>query len=182
MDHYYQNIHGWFNYESLYSEMVKKFSSGSHFVEVGSWVGRSACYLGVEIVNSRKDIKLDCIDLWYGKDIEALKDEDVVKNETLYTDFLRNVEPLKGILTPRRMTSREAVATYVDNSIDFVFLDAGHEKEDIEFDVPNWYSKVKVGGVIAGHDYDFPQITETVRLFFKKYEVITPNIWVHYKQ
>lgn len=182
MNHYYETIHGWFNYESLYKDMVNKFPSGSRFVEVGSWLGRSACYLGVEIVNSGKDIKLDCVDLWYAKDIPELKDEEVVAKGTLYKDFLRNIEPLKDVITPIRMTSAEAVDTYEDNSLDFVFVDADHTKEGISFDVPNWYKKVKVGGVLAGHDYDYPAVGETVREFFDNHEVIKPNIWVHYKQ
>lgn len=182
MEHFYQNIHGWFNYEKLYSEMVEKFPSGSRFVEVGCWVGRSACYLGVEIINSRKDIKLDCIDIWYCNGMPDLKDEDVVKNGTLYKDFIRNIEPLRGIITPRRLTSEEAYETYEDHSLDFVFIDADHSKEGISADIPNWYSKVKHGGVLAGHDYDYPQIGEMVRSFFIRYEVMTPNIWIHHKQ
>lgn len=181
MEHFYQNIHGWFNYEGLYSEMVERFRSGSKFVEVGSWVGRSACYLAVEIINSGKDIKLDCVDMWYAKDIPELKDEDVVVKGTLYKDFLKNIEPVKGIITPVRMTSMEACDTYADNSIDFVFLDADHSKEGILADINGWSSKVRSGGVIAGHDYDYPQIEEVVRSFFSRHEVIEPNIWVHYK-
>ena len=46
--------------------MVEKFSSGSKFVEVGSWKGKSAAYMAVEIINSKKKITLDCIDTWEG--------------------------------------------------------------------------------------------------------------------
>lgn len=40
MEHFYQKINSenWFGYEDLYSSMVNKFNSGSHFVEVGVWV------------------------------------------------------------------------------------------------------------------------------------------------
>jgi len=183
MEHFYQNIHGWFNYERLYTEMVNKFGDGSHFVEVGSWVGRSACYLGVAIFNSGKNIKLDCVDTWLG-DVPELQEEDVVKNGTLYTDFLRNIEPIKNIITPVRLTSIEASKLYDDESLDFVFIDANHSPEHIEADTNNWYPKVKKGGVFAGHDYDYPHIGERIRSFFDggRYEVLTPNTWVHYKQ
>lgn len=181
MEHFYQNIHGWFNYDELYCEMVKKYPDGSRFVEVGCWLGRSACYLGVEIVNSGKNIKLDCVDTWLGA--PELLEEEVIKNGTLYSYFLKNIEPLKDVVNPIRLTSTQASLLYDDNSLDFVFIDADHTPEGIRGDLRCWYPKVKSGGVIAGHDYDYPAITEALKIFLenKKYEVRLPNTWVHYK-
>ena len=51
------------------------------------------------------------------------------------------------------MSSVKAATKFKDNSIDFLFLDAGHEYEDIIEDMTAWYPKVKPGGIIAGHDY-----------------------------
>lgn len=181
MEHYYQNIHGWFNYEGLYSEMVNLFPDNSHFVEVGSWVGRSACYLGVEIASSGKNIKLDCVDTWLGA--PELMEEEVVKNGTLYSDFIKNIEPIKHIITPIRLTSTQASHLYEDKSLDFVFIDADHTKEGIEADLKCWYPKVKDGGVLAGHDYDYPVIKQALNDFLGKdmCRVIEPNTWVFYK-
>lgn len=182
MNHYYESIHGWFNFDGLYSDMVKKFPSGSRFVEVGCWLGRSACYLGVEIVNSGKDIKLDCVDTWLGA--PEIMEEEVVKNGTLYTDFIQNIQPLKEVITPIRLTSTQASHLYKDKSLDFVFIDADHTKEGFSADLNCWYPKVKQGGVIAGHDCDYPAIRGVLNDFFhlNKYEVIEPNTWVHTKQ
>ena len=182
MEHYYQNIHGWFNYESLYSEMVKRFPSGSHFVEIGCWLGRSGSYLGVEIINSGKNIRLDCVDTWLGA--PELMEEEVVKNGTLYADFLKNVESLRTIITPIRLTSTQASHLYQDESLDFVFIDADHTKEGFGADLNCWYPKVKGDGVIAGHDADYPEIKKLLDVFFldKNLKIIEPNIWVHYKQ
>ena len=181
MEHYYHNIHGWMNYEELYSEMVNKFPSGSHFVEVGSWVGRSACYLGVEIINSGKDIKLDCVDTWLGA--PELMNEDVIVNGTLYSDFIRNIEPLKDIIKPIRLTSTQASHLYEDESLDFVFIDADHTKEGFSADMSCWFPKVKKGGVIAGHDYDYPVIKEILHnVFGNDIKVLLPNTWIHYKK
>jgi len=58
MEHYYENIQGWFTAKNLYSSMVKNYPDGSHFLEIGTWKGCSAVYMGVEIVNSGKNIKL----------------------------------------------------------------------------------------------------------------------------
>ena len=51
MEHFYQSVgeENWFDYQELYSSMVNHFCDGAHFVEVGSWKGRSAAFMGVEI-------------------------------------------------------------------------------------------------------------------------------------
>jgi cephalosporin hydroxylase len=149
----------------LYRKMVKQFPSGSHFVEVGSWKGRSAAHLAVEIINSGKEIKLDCVDTWLGG-VEHQHMPEVINNE-LYLMFLQNISPVSHIITPKRMTSLEGAATYEDHSLDFVFIDASHEYEDVIADLHAWYPKVKPGGVIAGHDYlVFEDVTKAVREFF----------------
>ena len=66
MEHFYESIYGFCDYLGLYKKMVKKFSPGSHFVAIGSFLGKSSVYMAVEIINSGKDIKFDCIDHWKG--------------------------------------------------------------------------------------------------------------------
>jgi predicted O-methyltransferase YrrM len=62
MEHFYQQIEGWFDFQNLYSEMVERYPSGSHFVEIGAWFGCSTSYMAVEIANSDKLIWFDTID------------------------------------------------------------------------------------------------------------------------
>jgi hypothetical protein len=151
MDHYYNNVDGWFTFPELYKNVVKHFSDKSHFVEVGTWLGKSAVFMAVEILNSNKKIKFDCVDTWQGSD-EHKSMEKIVKN-SLYNDFLKNIEPVKNIITPVRMKSLDAAPLYEDQSLDFVFIDASHEYEDVVNDINAWYPKVKSGGILAGHDY-----------------------------
>jgi len=40
-----------------------------------------------------------------------------------------------------------------DESLDWVYIDAGHYYEDIKNDYYAWYPKVRSGGLVAGHDY-----------------------------
>ena len=109
MEHFYQNLSGenWFTYPNLYKEMVEKCSadSTSHFVEVGSWKGRSASFMGVEIINSNKIIKFDCVDTWKGS-IEHTT-YDVITEEKLYDVFLTANNPSNGAkVVPFKLTTR----------------------------------------------------------------------------
>jgi SAM-dependent methyltransferase len=153
MEHFYHNIgEDWFTYPQLYKRIVDNLQDGAHIVEVGSWKGRSAAFMSVEIINSNKNIKFDCVDTWKGS-IEHTS-YDVITEEKLYDIFLSNIEPVKHIINPIRMTSIEASKLYEDNSLDFVFIDASHEYEDVKEDILAWLPKVKFGGILAGHDYD----------------------------
>ena len=129
MEHFYQNIgEDWMDYQSLYSEMVNYFTDNSHFVEIGSWKGRSASYMAVEIFNSRKNIKFDCVDTWCGS-VEHLDPNSVYFHQELITDkdwlyyqFLQNIRPVCDTITPIRMTSLDAVSLYENRSLDFYLL------------------------------------------------------------
>ena len=152
MEHFYDKIDGWFDFPNIYTEMVNKFDSGSYFVEIGSWLGRSTSYMAVEIINSGKDIKFDCIDGWEGS--PENKDNTYVINKTLYEEFLKNVEPVLDHINPIKGFSYDVVNNYQDNSIDFLFIDGAHDYESVKKDLIDWYPKVKKNGVIAGHDYN----------------------------
>lgn len=152
MEHFFGNIEGWFDYEDLYREIVANASTGSRFVEVGAWKGRSAAFLGVEIVNSGKHISLDVVDHFIG--VEGVTGDSVQMARFVksYKECRRNLEPLEFInIVPLR--SQYAAALYEDNSLDFVFIDANHAYPFVKQDIEAWYPKVKRGGLLAGHDY-----------------------------
>lgn len=49
--------------------------------------------------------------------------------------------------------SMEAVKDFNDNSLDFVYIDANHTFEFVVNDIAEWSKKVRVGGIVSGHDY-----------------------------
>lgn len=161
MKHFYQNIPGWFDFSNIYEVMVKIAPESAHFVELGSWKGKSAAFMCVEITNNRPDIKFDCIDIWTGAGTPGEYDTDIsVQQQTLYEEFISFMKPVEGLYTPVREWSDKAAALYKDSSLDFVFIDAGHSYENVSADILAWLPKVKSGGFIGGHDY---QSAEGVR-------------------
>lgn len=47
----------------------------------------------------------------------------------------------------------EAVKDFTDNSLDFVYIDGNHQLQYVIEDITQWSKKLKVGGIISGHDY-----------------------------
>lgn len=97
------------------------------------------------------DHKLYCIDAWkiYVPDYRDYKHQvllDRAYNEALARLSDYNVEIIKEF-------SEDAVKRFEDNSLDFVYIDANHEYPFITRDLIIWTKKVKVGGIVSGHDY-----------------------------
>ena len=174
MEHFYEKIDGWFDFQSIYTNMVNKFKSGSHFVEIGAWLGKSTSYMAVEIINSGKNIKFDVLDTWEGSKGGANDESlhsDLMKNldDSLYNNFLKNIDPVRNYINPIQAWSFDVVDKYNDKSLDFVFIDGAHDYESVKRDIIDWYPKVKDNGVIGGHDYnihDWPGVVQAVNEFF----------------
>jgi hypothetical protein len=49
--------------------------------------------------------------------------------------------------------SKNVVKRFADESLDFVYIDAGHDYENANHDIREWSKKVRKGGIVAGHDY-----------------------------
>lgn len=166
MEHFFKDIEGWFSFPNLYAYAVSQFDNAK-FVEIGTWQGQSASFMAVEIANSRKNIDFFCVDTWSGSE-EHQTDEIVIK-DALYDKFLSNIEPVKNYITPLRMSSERASQHFKDGSLDFIFIDAAHDYENVKKDIEAWYPKLKVGGVIAGHDFhpDWPGVMKAVEEWAK---------------
>ena len=151
IDHFNQ-IEGWCDEGII--DIYKRMSythDNATFVEIGSWKGKSAFCMGSFIALENKNIKFYCVDTWKGSD-EHSTESDVI-SDTLFDVFKKNTEEVKNYITPIRRTSLDAAKQFENESLDFVFIDAAHDYENVKNDINAWYPKVKKGGTISGHDY-----------------------------
>lgn len=154
MDHFYRHIDGYMGFEALYRQQVERAPADrpSLFVELGTLKGRSAAFLGVEILNSGKPIHVDTWDLWVGTPpgryhrIEEKGDDLRAAAEQALTA----VSPVVKVRTGDAIT---AAAEYADDSCNFVFVDDCHDYEHVLAELPVWWPKVAPGGLFAGHDW-----------------------------
>lgn len=163
MEHYWRQVKGWATFRELYAEAVANVGEPAHFVEIGSWFGKSAVFCAVEIINSGKEIKLDCVDPWTDGGPDLKHKTEGWEPDALYNAFLKNIEPVKHIVTPVRMPSVEAAARYEDNSLDLVMIDGDHSYEAVCADIDAWKPKVKHGGILAGDDHTWSGVKRAVR-------------------
>lgn len=163
----YDDIPGWFDWSPLYDRMVNKFPSGT-FVEVGTYLGRSLCYLGQRVKESGKPIRVVGVDWCVGSGIENGKDnhghEVVNGNGSFASQLHRNVCDcgVEDIVTLMIGDSRNVAKLFPNGSLDFVFLDAKHDYQHFKADLLSWLPKVRPGGVIAGDDAGVPDEREHV--------------------
>jgi len=166
----WQAIGGWFDYDDLYDEAVERAPSDrpSLFVEVGSFLGRSAAYMGAAILRSGKPITLHCVDRW---DDNATDDElystlqQMVRDgKPIYGRFVDNMVAcgLADVVKPVRCLSVDGALLFIDRSCDFVFIDADHKYHAVRADVSAWLPKVAPGGILAGHDWNRSEVYDAV--------------------
>jgi len=168
----------WFTYKEFYSNIVNMLPTNSTLVEVGSWKGKSLAFLCVESLNKSKNFNIYSVDIW--EDKKELNKTEHTNN--IFNIFLENIAPIKQSINVIRNTSVNASRTFCDSSIDFVFIDASHEYEDVKDDINAWLPKIKPGGIIAGHDYnshDNNQVNIAVNEIFgnKVLSIMNQSVW-----
>ena len=56
----------------------------------------------------------------------------------------------------------ENVADQIPDNLDFVYVDGNHRKEYVLKDIELYYPKIKEGGLISFHDFDYPDVQKAV--------------------
>ncbi len=186
LNHFYQSIQGWFDYEDLYSYVVRHIhnqyrTEEDMYVEVGSWKGRSAAYLAIELLRQydERPVKLYCVDHWEGISDEALN----VDNP--YEFFWENMRPVWDVVTAIRGHSHEMAGHFEDNTVRFVFIDADHTYEAVKMDILAWLPKVCDDGILAGHDLtdkNFPGVRKAVEELLPEAKQYGKSCWIVYPE
>lgn len=156
----WRDIDGWFDYASIYYEQIQRARDGARFVEVGSWLGKSAAYMGKHIKLSGKKIAFTCVDNFVGGTDGP--DNGYASRSRISESFRPAFEAnlracgVDDVVTVLESDSVQAARWFDDNTLDFVWIDADHGAEAVYRDLCAWWPKVKPGGLLAGHDWNEP--------------------------
>ncbi len=183
----WESIPGWFDFQDIYDQAVEEAKDGAIFVELGVAFGRSAAYLARRVIDSGKRIRIFAVDPWtddwtapkaydphngrptwgaehadwaracggpYNAFVAAMRAHAIEELERL--EVLRLTSTLASRLFPTTGTG--------GRQIDMCFVDANHNYDGVAEDLRTWAPLVKVGGVLAGHDYtsEFPGVEQAV--------------------
>lgn len=141
---------------------------------IANLIKKNGCKVGYEIGCSRgatyNTILSKCKDMeWHGVDPWVVCPEYTRRPNGQKWNHEGNFQAVKKIANRHgdrahihRMTSLEAAKEVEDRSIDIVFIDALHTYEGVKEDLEAWIPKVKIGGIISGHDYMGMKIHEGV--------------------
>ena len=146
---------------ALYEE-VKRVSENNFCVEIGSYCGKSTCFIGQACKENKS--KLITIDHHKGSEEQQLG--ELYFDAEVYDEKLGRVNTLplleknlakfdlEDVVKPLVMDSISA-SEIVENNADLIFIDGSHTFESAESDYELWKNKIKKGGTLAIHDvYD----------------------------
>jgi predicted O-methyltransferase YrrM len=154
-------------------------------LEIGSFEGRSTCFMIENATVYNDDIEIHCVDTWLGskehgdtdfKQVEARFDANVKESLDKVTD--RNVRVIKHKGTSLEQFSKLVVEGHL-SSFDWVLVDGSHLAVDVLYDAIFAFKLTRLGGVIIFDDYnvqeapdlennlDFPKIA--IKSFGKIY-------------
>ncbi len=159
----WRDIPGFFDFQDVYDLAVAEAKHGARFVEVGTFLGKSAVYMVQAILRAQKYIELFVVDSW-GQDDWAQSEYGTpdpppgpeLSGLSHWEAFSKCIFALEGLIRPLRETSLRAAGHFEEASLNFVFIDADHSYESVNADIEAWLPKVKPGGILAGHDYGVP--------------------------
>lgn len=138
-----QSMEGFFQFCSY---LRKNLPDNFTMVEVGSYAGESTlgfCYIAGQVI---------AIDPWInGYDPDDLS-ANILPMKIVEESFIKRTSICTN-LSFHKTTSEEAAKDITDHSLDFVYIDAIHRIGPCKEDLQRWIPKIKVGGMIGGHDF-----------------------------
>src|SRR5262249_28067231 len=113
-------------------------------VEIGSFVGNSACFIALGLGGGDR---LYCVDTWNN---DAMDDPALPPRDT-FSDFSRNVRDFRQTIVTLRGTS-VTVAKSFKEPIDLLFIDGDHSYEGCLKDWQSWSGYLAPDAVVVFHD------------------------------
>lgn len=158
--------------------------------KVGAEIGVDRGLYAEEMSRANPGVKLFCIDPWKTySDYDDFKDQHILNVN--YNNTIKRLAPYNCEIIKK--SSVGAIKDFENESLDFVYIDGNHTHEYALQDIRLWTPKVKVGGIVSGHDYiwrnhrrDRFDVKNAVDLFVKENNIeklfmFEPSSWFFVK-
>ena len=127
-------------------EMIKNMSSVKG-LEIGCDIGDTTNFL----LDINPNLDLTSVDPyenyvdWNGRPLN--------ERQHVFETMTNRMEKFNERFHHIHRTSDDAVELFLDEEFDFIFIDGLHTYDQLTKDCANYYSKLKTGGIFAGHDF-----------------------------
>jgi len=143
----------------LHHEVIIKFLQREGFKDgdfVGCEVGVFTSRTSVNLLEAFPKLFLYMVDPWDSNNTEGSLKVHRTKRfmDTICEEAYQKTKFARSRREIMRMVSVAASRVVDDESLDFVFVDAGHFYKQTKSDLEAWWPKVKSGGFLIGHDYN----------------------------
>jgi len=114
----------------------------------GAEIGVQRGTYSQQLCMANPELNLKCIDPWkpFTHHNQEWQNQQLARARHRLSPY-KNVEFI-------RECSIEAAKNVEDGSLDFVYIDALHDFDNVMADILAWVPKVKTGGIVSGHDYE----------------------------
>lgn len=180
----YKDVPGWINDAIwIFKEVVEKSSDGDILLEIGTYFGQSACYMGELIKNSKKQLRFDTFDIFeldasmragyhprqfvnyrFSENLTTCPMHDLVNTHFKLCQVTNYVN---SIICDAKYTHK----LYQDNSLMLVYTDGINDKIELYTFLKSMWPKIKAGGILAGDDIFFDQVREAVKIFCEEMNI-----------
>lgn len=130
-------------------ELFTRLGYQGEGVEVGVWTGEFSAMLR----GSWRSGRIHLVDRWaYVPGYRDALNTSQETQDALYDEVCARFAADPSVMV-HRADSTDSASTFADCSLDWVYIDADHSYEAVAADLRAWWPKVKVGGLIGGHDF-----------------------------
>jgi hypothetical protein len=151
-------------HREVFQTIADKFKDGMVFVETGVFLGSDIITFALRCKHRKVYPDIWAIDNFLSENISEASKTYVGVHDHFREAFERNLQinGVDDLVSIVQEDSVEAADTFIDESIDFLFLDSCHEYTFVKCELERWLPKMKKNSILSGHDYPSDGIRRAV--------------------
>jgi predicted O-methyltransferase YrrM len=159
-------------------ELAQRLPPNSFAVEIGSYLGASACFIAAGL---KSNSKLICIDTWKNDAMsEGYRDtkEEFINNTKRFSDKIIMIQGFSKDVVDQ--------VKKITTAIDFLFIDGNHSYEGVKTDWDLYSPLLKSGSCVVFHDYGWAEgvirvVEEDVKPMLESFDSLPNMFWGYIK-
>lgn len=153
----YRFSNGWFDPFIPVWDRILEERSPSRILEIGSYEGKSACYL-IERVGVERVLEIHCVDTWEGsienqKELTPEIESRFDANLAVAISRCHHTPNVYKHRCPSYLALSHLLATGHEVHFDLVYVDGSHQAPDVLSDAILGFHLTRVGGLLIFDDY-----------------------------